>query len=41
MKKIKVKIKKGDCDFDITKVTDIGRVDIFEDYIEIEFEVGK
>ena len=38
---MKVKIKKSDCDFDIMKVTDIGRVDIFEDYIEIEFVVEK
>ena len=36
---VKVKIKKSEVDFDITKITDIGRVDIFDDYIEIEFEV--
>ena len=35
----KITIKKEECDFDISKVKDIERVDITEKGIEITFEV--
>ncbi len=38
MKKIKV-FKKEDFDFDITKIIGIEKVDVFEDRVEIVFEV--
>ena len=41
MVKKKIKIKKSECDFDLAKVLDITRADVFDDYIEIEFEIGE
>jgi len=38
MKKTKT-IKKEECDFDIAKIKEITRVDIFDNRIEIEFEL--
>lgn len=35
----KIKIKKSECDFDLTKVKVVNRVDVFDDYIEITFEI--
>ena len=38
MKKIKT-IKKSECDFDIAKIKNIGRVDVTDKGIEITFEL--
>jgi len=35
----KIKIKKEECEFDISKVKEIGRVDITTEGIEISFEL--
>jgi hypothetical protein len=34
-----IKIKKEDLDFSIKKIKEITRVDIFDDYIEITFDI--
>ncbi len=39
MKKIKI-IKTSECDFDITKIKDVERVDITDMGIEITFNLG-
>jgi len=36
MKKIKI-IKKEEFDFDITKIMEVGKVDVFENRVEIVF----
>ena len=36
MEKIKI-IKKEDLDFDLTKIRDVGKIDVFEDRVEIIF----
>lgn len=40
MEKI-VRIKKSECDFDITKIKNIVNADVHDDLIEITFEIGE